>query len=451
MQPADEFKSQSAAKIAAPLQIAADGDARLGPTLRVVHTNLAVVPTSLVVETIRDEAGLHALEPEWIALENAAHNTLPFRTAAWGLAWWTHLRRQCTAVHDHLALRAIRTTDGRLVGVAPMMLTERPGRGLIRTRCLQFFGTDPNVTELRGGLWAPEYERECIHALKKAITSDAPEWDWMVWNGIPANGAAADTLKSSVTWNRLTPYYTLNLEGDWPTFRSHLRRNVKESLRKCYNSLKRDGLDYSLEVVTDRSEMQAALNDFFRLHAQRALTGGSSIQHPNTFATPSTRAFLVDVCERFSERGQARVFRLRVGGSVVATRVGFVMGGTLYLYFSGYERDFGKYSVMTTLLSEVIQRAFQEGLTSINLSTGNDVSKTRWAPREWVECDGVTVSPRPMSRFAYGAFRFLETTMLTQGVRKRIMDAVSGANDARVAGETTIAKSLPFVAGAGMF
>ncbi len=33
--------------------------------------------------------------------------------------------------------------------------------------------------------------------------------------------------------------------------KKRLRRNIKESLRKCYNSLKRDGLSFRLEVVTE--------------------------------------------------------------------------------------------------------------------------------------------------------------------------------------------------------
>ncbi|HEY3519170.1 MAG TPA: GNAT family N-acetyltransferase [Gammaproteobacteria bacterium] len=452
-QPADEFELQSAATIDAADDIEPLDAATLRDADAIRASSSTAQPRAasaeLIVETIRDEDGLRALEPEWIALENEARNTLPFRTAAWALAWWQHLRRQCSAIEDHLALRAVRTADGKLVGVAPLMITVRPGRGFLRTRCLQFIGADTNVTELRGGLWAPEYEQACMQALKSAVTSDAAEWDWMIWNGIPVDSAAAGVLSSSVKWKRYTPYYTLRLDGDWPTFKSRLRRNVKESLRKCYNSLKRDGLDYSLDVVTEREEMEGALHDFFRLHAQRASTSGS-IRHPNAFATANSRTFLVDLCERLSERGQARVFRLRVGGSVVATRVGFLVGGTLYLYFSGYERAFGKYSVMTTLLAEIIQYAYRDRVASINLSSGNDVSKTRWAPQEWVEGDGVTVSPRPLGRFAYAAYRLAENTVLTQGVRRQLMRVISRAKDA-VVGQGTIAQTLPFVVAAGMF
>ena len=175
------------------------------------------------------------------------------------------------------------------------------------------------------------------------------------------------------------------------------------------------------------------------------------MRHPNTFATPEERAFLLDMCERLSERGQARVFRLRVDGQVVATRIAFVMGGTLYLYFSGYAREFGKYSVMTTLLAEVIQHAFREGIDTINLSSGNDVSKTRWAPREWLECDGVTVSARPLGRFACAAYQFLENTLLSHDARKKIMRMMSRVANARLKAEDKIARALPFLVACAVF
>jgi hypothetical protein len=37
---------------------------------------------------------------------------------------------------------------------------------------------------------------------------------------------------------------------------------------------------------------------------------------------------------------------------------------------------------MTTTTAEAIQYAIRHGLKTVNLSSGNDVSKTRWGPRE---------------------------------------------------------------------
>jgi hypothetical protein len=44
------------------------------------------------------------------------------------------------------------------------------------------------------------------------------------------------------------------------------------------------------------------------------------------FASDASRRFLFDVSARFAVRGEARVFQLRIGGAVVATRLGTVLG-----------------------------------------------------------------------------------------------------------------------------
>jgi Acetyltransferase (GNAT) domain len=67
---------------------------------------------------------------------------------------------------------------------------------------------------------------------------------------------------------------------------------------------------------------------------------------------------------------------------VVATRIGFVFGKELYFYYSGYHPDWGKYSIMTTLIAEAIKWAILNWLEIVNLSTGTDVSKTRWSPKK---------------------------------------------------------------------
>ena len=359
----------------------------------------------LAVETITNEAGLVALEPEWVALEAASGNTLPFRTAAWTSSWWAHLRQTRRALRDVLAVRAVRTDAGRLVGVAPMMVTERPGAGPFAVRCLQFMGTDPNVTELRGPLFLPELEEACFRAVADDVARDSARWDWTVWSGVPRTGTSAALLESGgVTWTREIPSYVLPLTGDWAAFKTALPRNVKESLRKCYNAPKRDGLALAFEVVTDPADVPGAVEDLFRLHSARALLEGT-IRHGDVFADEGVRSFMLDVCGRLARRGVTRIFRLRIGDAVVATRIGFALNDCLYLYYSGFDPAFGKYSVMTTTVAEAIQYAFTEGFASVNLSTGTDVSKTRWNPEERMHFEGEQESPKVRGRVAHGAFR----------------------------------------------
>jgi hypothetical protein len=64
----------------------------------------------------------------------------------------------------------------------------------------------------------------------------------------------------------------------------------------------------------------------------------------------------------------------------VAIRLALVAGRSLYLYYSGYEPAYAKYGVMTHVVAQAIRYAIENGFQTVNLSTGRDVSKTRWAP-----------------------------------------------------------------------
>ena len=121
------------------------------------------------------------------------------------------------------------------------------------------------------------------------------------------------------------------------------------------------------------------------------------------------------MCQRLAARGVARIFQLWVDDKLVATRIGFVMSDTLYLYYSGWDPAYGRYSVMTTLLAEVIQYAIAQGLKHVHLSTGVDVSKTRWGARAIQFASGRQLSSsRRVRTFGYlfaGAIRVQNNTV----------------------------------------
>jgi CelD/BcsL family acetyltransferase involved in cellulose biosynthesis len=213
-----------------------------------------------------------------------------------------------------------------------------------------------------------------------------------------------------------TSAYILPLAPSWSEMKRGLKRNIKESLRHCYNSLKRDGLTYALDVAEDPADIAAGLPDFFRLHATRAQLQ-DTLTHADVFETEPSQAFLNDVTMRLAERGVAKLFQLRIDGRVVAARIGFELASSLYLYYSGWEPAYRQYSVMTTLTSEIIQFAIRRGLTSVHLSTGRDVSKTRWGAHEVRYAAGAQLSPRASSRAVYILYQAARRPGVAQKVR----------------------------------
>jgi len=372
------------------------------------------------VELVTTFERLLALRSEWLALEEASGTLLPFQTWEWSVAWWTHFREDRASVRDHLRVCVVRGTDDRVLGIAPFLLTERPAAGPLRLRYLQLMGADNNVTEVRAMLCRRGSELQCYAALREFFKTQSNDWDWIVWNGLDHHPSGADEMPGrDLIGVEKTFAFMLPLPPTWSELKKGLRRNIKESLRKCYNSLERDGLTVQLETVDCPRAVDRALADFARLHTERARMRNTPV-HPDVFEWPPARAFLGEVCQLFAQRGVTRIFRLWAGNRVVATRIGFELGQSLYLYYSGWEPAFGKYSIMTRLLCEVIKYAIDRGMTSVHLSFGRDVAKTRWSPIEVAYLHGVELSARPAARALYLSYAWMNRPPSRDIVRRHM-------------------------------
>ncbi len=361
---------------------------------------------SLVVERIESLEALRALEPEWRSLEERAQLALPFLTFDWVTAWWKHFSEDKPTLRDSVFSRAVRSPSGELIAVAPMMLSERPGFGPLRMREVHFFGADPNVTELRGRLCVADAEVQVHQALLDDLLTCSDRWDWVRWSGIAA-GRSPETLldeTARMRWRPNISNFVLPLKSTWEEQRSTLRRNIKESLRKCYNAPLRDHHAIEFQVVSSADGIRAALPEFFRLHRARAEAPGM-VMHPDVFHAKASSDFLVDVCDRFAARRMTRVFQLLVDGQVIASRIGFAVNDSMYLYYSGFDPAWSKYSVSTRVTAEAIKYAIAEGYAEANLSTGNDISKTRWGPQERVFREGFMRSHHRRGRLAFRGYQ----------------------------------------------
>ena len=337
-----------------------------------------------LTEFIVAESALLALEPEWRDLESGMVQ-VPFVSFDWVIPWWRHFGKTGPFIKDQLCVFTVRSMDGALVGIAPLMVTNSPGRGPIRYRQLRLFGTDSNVTELRTIAAA----RENVGMIYDQLLSQLDRCPWK-WNAINLTGVpAADTaLESHIDrafqtkhWAADTVNSILELKPSWEEFKAGLPRNIKESIRKCYNAPKRDSLSFEFRVVSEPADAEQAVHDFFALHRARSLMS-ASVMHENYFSTTERQRFLLDVCERFAQRGALRIFQLLDKDTNIATRIAFALGDSLYLYYSGYAPRYAKYSVSTTVLTEATKYAISNGFRTVNLSCGSDVSKRRWRPTE---------------------------------------------------------------------
>jgi CelD/BcsL family acetyltransferase involved in cellulose biosynthesis len=338
----------------------------------------ATFPAPTIVELVVDVEGIRALTAEYEHLYRVTGNTLPFARQEWHLAWCEHLLRHTRRSSQQPLFCVLRKGDGGCSAIVPLIMTRRR-LGPLEVAAVGLVGADPALTEIRNPLVEPGYERATVRAVHDRLAR-IPGWDWIQWSGVSAALAAALTLEATPQWYRTIDDYLLDLPAGWPEFRATRGRNVRESLRHCYNSLRRAGHAFEFVVARDRVEVRSALFRFLQLHTLRANMPWGP-KHADHFATPSLKGFLYDVCDRLAARDVVRIFQLRIADEVVASRVGFVTGNSLYLYYSGFDPAWARYSVMTTTMAEAIRDAIESGLRTVNLSTGQDLAKLRWHPR----------------------------------------------------------------------
>ena len=351
----------------------------------------------LSLETVTSMRGLESLEEEYERLNRVTGNGLPFALREWHLSWCSQWLNCNPRVQDDLAVHVLRDRAGICTAIIPMLRSVR-SLGPLRVCSFNMLGPDPSLSEIHSSLVEPGFEAAAAVAIQRHLAA-TPDWDWVNWRGLSPGFAQALGRQAELVWFEPQRGYLLDLPASWEQLRAGLKRNIRESLRHCYNSLKREGLECELAVRTKGAEIAGALERFFELHTLRAQLSGAS-SHPDRFRDEGAREFLRDVCARLAERKVARVFELNIGGEVVASRIGFVVGHTLYMYYSGFDPRWARYSVSTTVLAEAIKYAIACGLKSVDLSPGRIVSKTRWNPREVTYGHAVQFCGGPKARWA---------------------------------------------------
>jgi len=356
---------------------------------------------TVTVETVTTVEGIAALRPCYERLQRVTGNTLPFALHQWHLTWCQHLLYRDPRRDDRPLFYVLRDGATECVAIIPFIVSRRRV-GPLSFEFLRFLGMEQVLTEIRAPQVESGYEYLAVRAVRDSLANDV-DWDWIHWTGI--GGAFDDALRIGGGLQRQPsrPYYVLDLPPTWEELRRGLKRNIRESLRHCYNSLERDGLQFELQVITEPAGVRAALDRFFELHALRAGLK-NTVVHPDHFASPIEREFLRAVCGRLSENGVFRLFGLRIGAETVAMLIGFVVEDNLYLYYSGYDPQWSRYSVMTTTMAEAMKHAIAHGLKTVTLSPGNVVFKTRWSPRELQCTSAYEQRDRLRSRLARRAY-----------------------------------------------
>lgn len=380
--------------------------------------NAPLIP-HVTVETITSVEGVEALHGDYEHICGTTANKLPFSLHEWHLTWCRHFLGCDPRIHDEPLFYLLRNAAGQCVAIAPFILSRR-WFGPLKIVSVSLLGPDPFITEIRAPMIEPGFEHLTARAVRDGLAR-VHDWDWIRWSGVGDEFAEALNAGGALRWELPLSYFVLDLPPSWEELRSCLKRNIRESLRHCYNSLKRDGHRFEFQVIEDPAGVRQGLDRYLALHTMRA-NATHTVIHPDRFASRICREFLYAICDRLAARGAVRLFALKIGTQIVAMRLGFVVGDSLYLYYSGYDPVWAHYSVMTTTVAEALKYAIARGMKTVNLSPGREVSKMRWGPRK-IDCGSAfEANTRLRSRLARSAYL---AALSETGIHSRVLQRVA--------------------------
>ena len=343
-----------------------------------IGPNRPLLLSTVTIETVATFAGVAALQSDYARILRVTGNTLPFALHEWHLTWCQHFLNCNPHIREELNFYILRNAERACVAILPFIISRRR-MGPLKIVSISLVGADPAITEIRNPLVERGYEHLAVRTVRDSL-SKVRDWDWIHWAGVNGDLAEALSAGGALQWQPPLSDFILDLPSTWEEFRSHLKRNIRESLRHCYNSLKRHGHEFELQVIEDPDGVRRGLDRYLALHRMRAgLT--DTVPHPDRFASRICQDFLYAVCERLAARGAVRLFALKIGPDIVAMRLGFLVENALYLYYSGFDPTWSCYGVMTTTVAEAIKYAIAHGVKTVNLSPTQHVSKSRWGPR----------------------------------------------------------------------
>ena len=321
------------------------------------------------IEVLEGSSYPEPLVREWEELLSAARFRNPFLTLLWNEIWLRHFGKSLPA-----GVILFRDSGGALLAAGAF---SNPAGGGGQKALTLLGSTD--VCDYRDIVIAPGKEEEVFSALGRFFR-EGP-WEHLELNGIS---------EFSPTFQLLSPQMNLlgfdvvqeaeevalylNLPQTWEAFLEKLSGKDRHELRRKIGRLERE-VAFEIRRVDGGPSRSADMEIFFDLHRK-------SRKDKAEFMTPEMEAYFRDIAARFQERCWLNLSFLKLAGKEVATFFSFDFAGTEYVYNSGYDPDFARFSPGIVLAAYCIRQAIEQGKAGFNFLRGREDYKYHLGGKE---------------------------------------------------------------------
>lgn len=320
------------------------------------------------VEVHTSASAFQELRAEWVQLLSQLPFQSIFYTPEWQETWWRHF-----GASHHLRLLAVRSNDGILQGLVPLMdstAAEGP----------------PKLT-LLGDLEVCDYLDVLTSSMQSQVVAQVVV-EYLLRQGgdhfalhLPNLYHRSSTLDAfhqqllraglKVEVEQIETCPTIDLPTDWEDYLTMLRGKDRHELRR---KLRRAEAAAQLEyhVTQDAAHLDADINTFVALHRM------SQQDAKQGFMTAEKEAFFRDMAHQMWAQGWLDLAFLAADGEPIATLCCFTYGTTYAAYNSGYHPGYSELSAGIVLFAERIRAAIARGFTAFDFMRGNESYKYRF-------------------------------------------------------------------------
>jgi len=310
------------------------------------------------------------IEPKsWNALLSESITDTPFLRYEYQRAWWDHLGGGEWKQAEMFLLSA--SENGRLIGIAPLFLTEYDGRPALML--LGSIEISDYLDLIVRPADLPRFVGAVFDFIASSSTVNCAALDWY---NIPDSSPTLTALKGESAkrgWTyreeiyRPTPRIALN--GDFDEYLSRLEKKQRHEIRRKMRRAAESG-KVRFYIVGRDDDIKAEIDSFFHL----------MIQDPNKamFLKDVMRDQMSTIIQEAHAQGYLWLGVLEVDGIKAAASLNFDYKNKLWGYNSGVSRDFMELSPGWVLLAHVIQWCCENGRAEFDFMRGDEEYKYRF-------------------------------------------------------------------------
>lgn len=314
-----------------------------------------------------DLNGFYELAREWDDLLLRTEKPLLFMRYVYQSVWWRYLG------NNQLMLVAIRTDEGKLVGLAPLYLkTDEAGQ-----RQLTFVGC-VDVSDYLDLLVDKDYTEAVHEALLDCLAGPEMAWDKVYLCSLPhdspthsrlAEAARRRGWRLEVKQQDVCPVITL--ASDWESYLAGVNKKQRHEIRRKIRKIETEA-ETRWYVVDSEAEVEQAMVDFISLHQKSA-------QDKEEFWSEALVAFFRALALELTRCGWLKLYFIEVNGAQAAAMLCFDYHDEFLLYNSGYDPEqFAQLSPGNVLTAYTIQHAIELGRKRYDFLRGDEIYKFRF-------------------------------------------------------------------------